>query len=90
MNKVLCVLLALCVLVATNVNALEMGDPAPEIQIKGWVKGDAVKLSELKGKKVVVLEFWATWCGPCIKGIPHLTELQEQYKDDVVVIGVRI
>jgi len=38
--------------------------------------------------KVIVLEFWATWCGPCIAGIPHLNDLQEEFKDSVVIVGV--
>ena len=51
-----------------------------------YVKGDAVTLE--KGK-VAVVEFWATWCPPCKVSIPHLTEIQKQFKDQgVVVIGV--
>jgi thiol-disulfide isomerase/thioredoxin len=38
--------------------------------------------------KVYVVEFWATWCPPCRKSIPHLTELQEKYKDRVTFVGV--
>src|SRR5687768_5335620 len=66
---------------------LKVGDKAPKITVENWVKGKEIKQFE-KGK-VYVVEFWATWCGPCIKGIPHLTELQKEYKDkNVTVIGV--
>ncbi len=64
---------------------LKVGDKAPELKIDAWVKGEQITGFE-KGK-VYVVEFWATWCGPCIKNIPHLTELQKEYKD-VAFIGV--
>lgn len=66
---------------------LGVGDPAPAIAIAEWVKGEPVTSFE-KGN-VYVVEFWATWCPPCRKSIPHLTELQKQYKDKGVhIIGV--
>lgn len=69
-------------------HALQLGDPAPPLQIANWIKGDAVaSLSD--SKTVYVVEFWATWCPPCRKSIPYLTELQKKYKDrGVVVIGI--
>lgn len=67
----------------------EIGDPAASLDIAEWVKGDAVSLADVKGKKIIVVEFWATWCGPCRTSIPHLTELQKKFADrGVVVIGV--
>ena len=69
--------------------ALAIGDDAPAISIDHWVKGAAI--SDFEDGQVYVMEFWATWCGPCIRGIPHLTEIQEQYADDNVnVIGCAI
>lgn len=63
------------------------GDPAAALEIKEWVKGSPVDVKD--GKNVYVVEFWATWCPPCRRSIPHLTEIQKQFKDKgVVVVGV--
>mgnify|MGYP001807284779 CR=1 FL=1 len=69
-------------------NRLVVGSEAPGLAIEDWVKGDPVTIEK---DKVYLVEFWATWCGPCKKSIPHLTELQESFGDDgLVVIGVSI
>lgn len=51
--------------------------------------GKNVKLSDYRGK-IVIIDFWATWCPPCRKGIPDLISLQEEYKKDLVVIGISL
>jgi thiol-disulfide isomerase/thioredoxin len=51
--------------------------------------GVDVQLTSFKGK-VILLNFWATWCGPCRAEIPSLVELQEQYADDLVVLGLSV
>jgi thiol-disulfide isomerase/thioredoxin len=65
---------------------LGIGDANPGLQIAKWIKGNAV--DEPLKNKVHVVEFWATWCGPCRVGMPHISELQTEYGDDVVFIGV--
>lgn len=77
------------VVVGGTVQAGEIGDAAAPLEIKTWVKGKPVNLTEGKDKKIYVVEFWATWCPPCRTSIPHLTEMQAKFKDKgVVIIGV--
>ena len=62
------------------------GKPAPEFRkIKEWKNGAAVRLSDLKGK-VVVLDFWGFWCGPCVHAMPELMELHDRFADQGLVI----
>ncbi len=64
-----------------------VGDAAPPLKVAEWIKGQPVQAYE-RGK-VYVVEFWASWCGPCISAMPHLTELQKRYRDKgLVVIGL--
>ncbi|MCL4221439.1 MAG: redoxin family protein [Phycisphaerales bacterium] len=66
---------------------LWVGDKAPSLTISEWVKGSPVEA--FKPGEIYVVEFWATWCGPCIASMPHLSEIQTKLKGKgVTVIGV--
>lgn len=73
---------------AKETEAALVGKPAPELHFSWATRDDLKTLSGLKGK-VVVLDFWATWCGPCISSFPQVRELVAHYQGaEVVVIGV--
>ena len=67
---------------------LLIGDHAPRPQFSEVLRGD-VNFENFSKDKVTVLEFWATWCGPCLAGMPHLSDLQTTYTDrGLTIIGV--
>lgn len=82
-------LIGLMGLCASSLFALDLGDPAPELQVAEWIKGEKVDLAAGKDKHVYVIEFWATWCPPCRDSIPHLSALQKKYKDQgAIFVGL--
>jgi thiol-disulfide isomerase/thioredoxin len=65
-----------------------IGKPAAPLKIEAWVNGSPLTDKDLQGK-VVLLDFWAVWCGPCVATFPHLREWNEKYGDKgLVVIGL--
>jgi thiol-disulfide isomerase/thioredoxin len=79
---------AAAALAATGASALDAGVVAPELSLPGL--NDAISLASLKGK-VVYVDFWASWCGPCKQSFPFMNELQAKYRGDgleIVAINV--
>ena len=67
--------------------SVEVGGTAPDFSLKD-LGGHTVSLSEFRGN-VVIIDFWATWCRPCLAAIPHLKELYAAHHDKgVVILGV--
>jgi thiol-disulfide isomerase/thioredoxin len=71
---------------------LAVGSPAPKLDIEHWIQdgnGFFKAVTDFKKGNVYVVEFWATWCGPCISSMPHLAELQNKYRgENVQIISV--
>lgn len=64
-----------------------IGVAAPDMSVT-TLDGNSVRLDQLKGKRII-LDFWATWCGPCVMEIPHLNQLYgDTSRDDLVILGI--
>jgi len=84
MKKLLLIIALFCINIPflySQTVGLEIGNTAPDIRLPD-LKGAPVSLSAFKGK-VVLIDFWASWCAPCVKEQPKLAELYKQYKGSV-------
>lgn len=69
--------------------AQDVNSPAPDFTAKD-LNGNSIKLSDLKGK-VIILDFWASWCIPCKKSMPYLIELYDSRRaDSLIVLGINV
>lgn len=85
---VACLVLSASFAQAQTPKKLTIGEAAPVLKPAKWLKGSPIPKFE-KGR-IYVVEFWATWCGPCKANIPHLTAMAKKYKGKVDIVGVDI
>ncbi len=76
----------------TDKDRLGVGSKAPALDVEHWISdgdGKFSSVSQFKPGHVYVVEFWATWCRPCVASMPHLSELQKKYQDkDLQIISI--
>ncbi len=73
-------------LLAQESKKLRVGDAAPALDVEHWIKGNPV--SSFQPGQCYVVEFWATWCAPCKDSMPHLSKLQKELGEQIVIIGL--
>src|SRR5690625_4603728 len=74
--------------ITSKVNAqISVGSPAPSIHITNWITTSPIP--EFKDK-FLVLDFWATWCAPCLATVPHMNELQENFRSNKSLIFISL
>jgi peroxiredoxin len=80
---------ALLACAAASATTVQVSSPAPDFTLRS-VNGPNLRLNEQRGR-VVMVNFWATWCGPCRQEMPHLNKLHDKYRDaGFVLLGVNI
>lgn len=82
------VFLVLMLAASVSHAGVSLGDPAPPLKVKTWVRGEPVDLAKDAAKRVHVVEFWATWCPPCKASIPVLNQYQKNHGDALNIVSI--
>jgi thiol-disulfide isomerase/thioredoxin len=87
--RLACCALVCCAFIAVRAAAVDVGEHAPAFALP-TAAGDSVSLERLQGK-VVYVDFWASWCGPCRRSFPWMNEMQRRYGDKgLTIVGINV
>jgi len=89
MKNIFSTLLLVLLFSSLSAQSLKVGDILPSFELEDLRTAESISISELEGK-VLLIDFWATWCAPCISGMPHLEELQKEFADDLKVVAISL
>lgn len=68
---------------------VELGMPVPDVALPSLIDGETVHLSDFRGK-VVYIDFWASWCGPCRKSLPALDKIRADWREEFEVFAINV
>ena len=77
----------LCMLGALKAQSLKVGETVSAFELEDLTSSQTIAPTDLEGK-ILLIDFWATWCAPCITGMPHLQELQNDFREDLKVMAI--
>ncbi|WP_232056679.1 MULTISPECIES: TlpA family protein disulfide reductase [Methylomonas] len=75
--------------VSTDSSAIEVDKPVPNCALAAFDTRSSLPLERYRGK-VLFVDFWASWCGPCVKSFPYFNQLQREFGDDLAVVAVNL
>ena len=78
-----------CAFAQSEIKPLQIGDQVPDLEFTSIINSEKkiIRLSDYKGK-LIILDFFATWCVPCVRALPHLDSLQREFEDEIVILPI--
>jgi len=87
MKRIICFIFSIFIFGFLSAQSLKVGDTVSDFELEELSSAQIIPSSDLEGK-ILLIDFWATWCAPCITGMPHLEELQKEFPDELKVVAI--